>query len=519
MSNSTPSTSPTPVSETHDVNLLTVSAHDFGPIAQATVNLRPLTIFVGRSNTGKTYFSKLIYAIHKTLSGFPKIPIVSSRAYGVSHSLIKSLESLLNEIRDRPKTNDGQQEIRNFIFQYFEETETQQDKNDQILDEIGNCFGTTDILTTRRAHSKKNDFKINVSCRSASDDIWNMSIGSKKKKASVNTTFNSGAINLLDSAYNELISPIEHKVDSTSADSIEDPLGQIYIKFVYFILKLAYPDSHHHQESYFLPANRGGILESHKFIADAWLAQIPNLGLRRMPALHPLPKVSVDFMRTMLMTDDHSRTYTQAPIRGGSGPLEGVAKLIEDELIAGKLRSNTSTETSYPVFEYVPVHTKRSLRLDVASSMVSELAPIILIARSYLKPFDLLIIEEPEAHLYPGALPAVAKCLAKLVRNNVRVLITTHSDWLLKSLRNLILEGDLVHSGGSDQNSASDSYLLRNEVGAWEFFVSTDLGGTTVSEIEFDELDGIEPSEIERISDDLYNESVAIRNAKARRQQ
>lgn len=194
-----------------------------------------------------------------------------------------------------------------------------------------------------------------------------------------------------------------------------------------------------------------------------------------------------------------------------------IAKFIEDELIDGNLKIKTSTHVAYPVIKYVPSHAKRSLKLDAASSMVSELAPIIVIARSHLNPFDLLIIEEPEAHLHPGALPLVAKCLAMLVRNNVRVLITTHSDWLLKSLRNLILEGDLVQMN-SNQNSTDDDYLLRREVGAWEFSAGSDLEGTTVSEIMFDDLDGIEPSEIERISDDLYNESVAIRNARARRQ-
>ena len=146
--------------------------------------------------------------------------------------------------------------------------------------------------------------------------------------------------------------------------------------------------------------------------------------------------------------------------------------------------------------------------------MVSELAPIIVIARSHLDPYDLLIIEEPEAHLYPGALPLIAKCLAKLVRSNVRVLITTHSDWLLKSLRNLILEGDLIELGLSDQDTSNDNYLLRSEVGAWEFFASSEFDGTKVKEITFDEFDGIEPSEIERISDSLYNESVTIRNKK-----
>ena len=41
-----------------------IAVKNFGPIADATIDLQPLTVFVGPSNTGKTYFSTLIYALH-----------------------------------------------------------------------------------------------------------------------------------------------------------------------------------------------------------------------------------------------------------------------------------------------------------------------------------------------------------------------------------------------------------------------------------------------------------------------
>ena len=44
---------------------LTLSVKNFGPIYSAEVELRPLTVFVGPSNTGKSYLAILIYALHK----------------------------------------------------------------------------------------------------------------------------------------------------------------------------------------------------------------------------------------------------------------------------------------------------------------------------------------------------------------------------------------------------------------------------------------------------------------------
>ena len=38
---------------------------DFGPILEASLDLRPLTVFIGPSNTGKSWLATLIYALHR----------------------------------------------------------------------------------------------------------------------------------------------------------------------------------------------------------------------------------------------------------------------------------------------------------------------------------------------------------------------------------------------------------------------------------------------------------------------
>ncbi len=48
---------------------LEVEVSNFGPIVEAKIDLRPLTVFVGPSNTGKSYLAKLIYALHRFFSG------------------------------------------------------------------------------------------------------------------------------------------------------------------------------------------------------------------------------------------------------------------------------------------------------------------------------------------------------------------------------------------------------------------------------------------------------------------
>ena len=53
-----------------------IAVENFGPIKNGAVDLRPLTVFVGPSNTGKTYFSILIYALRRILYGFPRLPVL-----------------------------------------------------------------------------------------------------------------------------------------------------------------------------------------------------------------------------------------------------------------------------------------------------------------------------------------------------------------------------------------------------------------------------------------------------------
>ena len=42
-----------------------LTVKNFGPIRKATVDVKPMTVFVGPSNTGKSYMAILIYTIAK----------------------------------------------------------------------------------------------------------------------------------------------------------------------------------------------------------------------------------------------------------------------------------------------------------------------------------------------------------------------------------------------------------------------------------------------------------------------
>ena len=59
---------------------VSLSVQNFGPIEKAEIDMRPLTVFVGESNTGKTYLAALLYALHQHFGGFPQFPEVDTVA-------------------------------------------------------------------------------------------------------------------------------------------------------------------------------------------------------------------------------------------------------------------------------------------------------------------------------------------------------------------------------------------------------------------------------------------------------
>ena len=138
---------------------------------------------------------------------------------------------------------------------------------------------------------------------------------------------------------------------------------------------------------------------------------------------------------------------------------------------------------------------------------------MVLFLRDGMGMGDTLIIEEPEAHLHPAAQTEMAYTLARLVNAGVRVVATTHSDWLLKAFGNLMREGEFNKKTGSFVDEASAQGRLRPEdVGVWLFRKGETGGGSTVDEIPFDRIEGIEPSDYEDIAEELYNRSAELQN-------
>jgi len=88
---------------------------------------------------------------------------------------------------------------------------------------------------------------------------------------------------------------------------------------------------------------------------------------------------------------------------------------------------------------------KESIPITAAASSIKELSPLSLILNKYDANTLSILFEEPEAHLHPTMQQNVALILAYIINRGGYVQTTTHSDYLLNQINNLIKLHTLKH--------------------------------------------------------------------------
>ena len=80
-----------------------------------------------------------------------------------------------------------------------------------------------------------------------------------------------------------------------------------------------------------------------------------------------------------------------------------------------------------------------NLPLHIASSSARGLSDLYFYLRHVAEKNQLVIIDEPESHLDTANQIRLARLLARMAQSNLKVLITTHSDYIIKEINNLIM--------------------------------------------------------------------------------
>lgn len=473
---------------------LNFEVEDFGPIRCGKVALKPLTLFVGPNNSGKSYLAMLMHSVFEAYS--PSLskgaPFFVRRGFLGRGFEVHEIARLFRELKARIGVLGEGQEVA--IPQEFI-----QGMCKRIFEEIYERRLSDEIT---RSYACRLRELVRVGKKS-----FALTIGFNSHK--IDLTYQKGSMLKLN-AFSELDVKIGVKLCTSSTVNVQEKSGKVFLEigkklwkdndfafpFVNILLDICLSKVSEMVPTlcFYLPAARSGILQGHKALAAGIVRRAPLAGLERME-IEPFSGVVSDFISSVITLPEKKGRFYK------------LARDFERELIDGEILVRTLGEHPYPEIRYR--FEKTEIPLHRASSTVSELAPLFLYLKYRIEPGSILIIEEPEAHLHPANQRILAKFLIRLVRSGVHVTITTHSDYLLKQLSTFILLSKVSPENRVRYEYSQEDYLVPDEVAAYVFHYDKKLGGHAITTIPITE-EGIPQEEFLKIHEALYEETFKL---------
>lgn len=489
--------------QTESKDIFNITLKDFGSITSGRISVKPLTIFIGPNGSGKSYAAKMVHAIARALSLgtkgllIPREPLYKSKAKHILKKFPEFIEELkkLQIGSEISIPQDKSQELINLALRDTYEY--------RLSKEISRLFGKE--LNELKTFGK-NSFKINVSVGNSKIEL-----SSRKEKLEVDvkdihllkgfeirlTLKDPETLQVTLLRTNNVIINFVNTILKKQKSVIDNLIDSIYTSLVFFTdYTFIYPTVGLFSTSHYLPAERSGILQTYREIASALVRS--GAEFFEDQQMRSLPGTIADFISTIItLPNKEGKLYDTFK------PFEN--EILNGEIIVERTVTNLIAEVKYKF-------RNAEISLEKASSSVSELAPLFLYAEYLLKPGDILIIEEPEAHIHPKNQRILAKLLTRLVRSGVYVIVTTHSDFLIEQINTFILLSKIPKEERKEKYGYGErDYILPEEVSPYLMKFDTKTGGYQAKKLNVDYEKGISEQEFIKIYEELYEEAFKIK--------
>ena len=126
--------------------------------------------------------------------------------------------------------------------------------------------------------------------------------------------------------------------------------------------------------------------------------------------------------------------------------------------------------------QYIPLPSGNKLSLTAAASSIKELSPLFFYLKNWSNLPLSICLEEPEAHLHPDMQIGIADLLAACLNKRMYIQLTTHSDYFLQRINQLLKIGYIrQHNEGlytkmqQEQGLNQRYYINHDQVKAYYF--------------------------------------------------
>lgn len=411
-----------------------VEVKNFGAVKDGIFDIKPLTVFIGDNDSGKSYISKFIYIVVKYLNNynFSMMNHVNKEKY-LNTNLLYDIEKHTKSLNIQSNLNTESQISFNlddkFIKLFVEDV---QDNFKRILQKAVEVYFSYNL----------NDL-INLNHDEASINIYteytDINIKIKRNKEFELTISN---LKLKDYRVN-LFTRYTADLNESSSIGFDIKSNQILMDIIFTSSKIT-------DERYLYDK----VLDL-LFFAQSSFINMPH-SINYFPANKSgiMSNYNTKFQNTFISANDY--IYNHENIKQDNYIINDFIKIIQN-LSDENINKNNDLLSSYKyvrnkidgtiyftqnkMLQYKIGDEKSTLDIPIEniSTKVTELTPIILYLAKINKKFfeyttRFLIIEEPESHLNPKMQRMMARLLVMMMNEGIQILITTHSDYILNEM-------------------------------------------------------------------------------------
>lgn len=428
---------------------------NLGPIKHGEVELGKLTVFCGKNNTGKTYVNYLIYGFVRNLLERLDMDIRFDGIHDSGDNCIEIDVGVLYEQLHKEKENI-ENSFREELPRIF-----------KINREFFDDFRLGVFI-------KKNEQEIGI------DEfyrrIWNQmqsfeGVTLKQKNESI--------IEVCD--INKYTRVDLHKY------------MYIYIAFIINDILYGYMGN----LIFMLPAERSGLNMFYRELNINRNKILFNLNkqmdvneLETKVARYPLPISDyINLLNSIDAEDEENGIFNE------------YAATLEDKIVCGKFSVSQNGLIQFMLDD------SKKLDFHLSSSTAKSLFGLDYLLKNELRPGCYLIIDEPEQNLHPDNQRYIARLVCRLTNAGVNVIVSTHSDYIIKEINNLIILANKFkgYEKLMDMYGYQEDELLPKEDVKGYIFKENTIEEVTVNEegMQMDVFDDVINS-MNEASDDIY---------------
>ena len=379
---------------------------NIGPIEEAKLELGDLTIIAGQNNTGKTY---LVYTLYSFLEYFID---TSFRAYHSNYPK-KSRERVIEIAQQLQETGIASMEPEEY-----------KRMSNKLVDTVSEIFSekmihkvfSTSIDKFKDAHFEFEpvEFEPEENTQTTENKLR---IRSAKARLTLKSYFKDEKLTF--------------ELDSSEGIKSEEIIDGVLLSF-------AKTTRNNYPNPYILSAERFGISLFYKeldFTKNRLVEELQNLPKNRRFNLHAfLTRQSARYAQPIRDNIDFTRDLWEIQ--------KEKSRLIMDKQYSVEAMMDAYYKATKDEILFISKKRGKNrfvIPLHLASSSARGLSGLYFYLKHVAAPGQILIIDEPESHLDPSNQILMARLLVSCVNAGIKVLITTHSDYIIKEINNLII--------------------------------------------------------------------------------